>query len=95
LELEIDDLKKKIKPLKDSQESERDNISMVLANYKAGSIPVNVECSVVYNGGMTKYYSTESGELVEEHQTSEEEQLMLTGNRTDAEKIIRQASKEE
>ena len=95
LEDRIDDLKEQIKPLKASQETEKDNISQALANYKAGFCPVNVECSVVYDGGMARYYDVVSGELIDEHPITEEEQLRLNENRIDAEKIIRQASNEE
>jgi signal transduction histidine kinase len=95
IELQIDDLKERIKLLKDPQEVERNNIAQVLANYKAGFILENIECSVVYDKGIASFYSVDNGEKVDERPISEQEQLSLSENRIDAEKIIRQANEEE
>jgi uncharacterized protein YdcH (DUF465 family) len=92
LENGIDEMKADIKPLKEAQERERDNISQALANYKCGFIMENYECSVVYDKGMATYYDIKNGEKVDERPLTESEQLGLTENRIDAEKIIREAS---
>jgi hypothetical protein len=95
LELQLDDLKEQMKPVRDSIESEKDNVAQALANKKAGFIPVNVECFVVYNGDTATYTSVETGEIVRERVLSESEQLQLSENRVDAEKIIREDSNNE
>jgi hypothetical protein len=43
---------------------------------------------------MTKFTDIHSGEMVEEHKTTDEEQLHLTDKWVDAETIIRQDEKE-
>lgn len=95
LELRLDDLKEQMKPLKDSIESEKDSVAQALANKKAGFTPVNVECFVVYNGNTATYTSIETGEIVRERVLSADEQLQLSENRIDAEKIIRESSAKE
>ena len=44
--------------------------------------------------GMVKYIDMATGEVVEERALTEDEQLRLSGKRTDAEKVIREDNKE-
>jgi hypothetical protein len=53
------------------------------------------ECNVSYNGNKIKYVEHQTGEVIEEREMTDEEQLKLTEHRIDAEKIIRQARAEE
>lgn len=53
------------------------------------------QCVMTYEGSVVKYIDKENGEVLEEHPMTEDEQLKLTGVRTDAEKIIREASEAE
>jgi hypothetical protein len=53
------------------------------------------QCAYKIEGNKVVYVDKETGEVVEEHEMSEDEQLRLTGVRIDAETIIRQAREEE
>ncbi len=53
------------------------------------------EADVKYEKGLVKYVDKETGEILEERPMTQDEQLKMTGVRTDAEKIIREASEEE
>ncbi len=53
------------------------------------------ECTVTYDKTTVKYADKETGEVIDEHPMTEDEQLRLTGVRIDAEQIIRQAREEE
>jgi len=90
LELALDDLKEQMKPLKDAIESEKDSVAQALANKKAGFLPENVDCVVTYSGKTAIYTSIETGEIVQERELTESEQLSLGGHRIDADKIIRE-----
>jgi hypothetical protein len=81
--------------IKEIIEQQSDIIEMSLANYRAGSLPENVECSITYLDGKAKFVDIKTGEVVDEHEITEAEQLMLSENRVDAEDIIRQASKDD
>lgn len=90
LTMQIEDFKEQIKPLKEAIDRENDNISQAIANRKAGFIMVNVECEPKYENGIASFYSIETGDKILERPITEEEQLRLSENRIDAEKIIRQ-----
>jgi hypothetical protein len=53
------------------------------------------QCTVTYENNNVRYIDKETGEILEEHPMTEDEQLRLTGVRIDAEDIIRQARQEE
>ena len=53
------------------------------------------QCNVTYDKNIVKYIDKETGEVLEERPMTEDEQLRLTGQRIDAEQIIRQAREEE
>lgn len=53
------------------------------------------EVEVKYEKGIVKYVDKDSGEILEERPMTQEEQLRLSGTRIDADKIIRESSKEE
>jgi hypothetical protein len=79
---------------KESIEQERMNISRCCQLARNGFENVTHECTVKYEDGMTKFTDIHSGEMVEEHKTTDEEQLHLTDKWVDAETIIRQDEKE-
>ena len=79
---------------KESIEQERLNISRCCQLARDGFENVTHECTVDYSEGMTKFTDIHSGEIVEEHKTTEEEQLRLSDKVVDAEDIIREDSKE-
>lgn len=54
-----------------------------------------VEANVKYEKGIVKYVDRDTGEILEERPMTQDEQLRMMGERIDAEKIIREASKEE
>jgi hypothetical protein len=54
-----------------------------------------IDCDLKYEDGLAKYYSKDTGELVEERPMTSTEQLRLTSKSVDAEQIIRQSHKEE
>ena len=83
------DLKEYTEDIKGQIEAKNDDVLMSLGTYKQGGIFENVECFVKYANGKTQYISVATGEVVEEHETTEEEQLKLTEHRIDAESIIR------
>lgn len=79
---------------KDSIEQERLNISRCCQLARDGFENVMHECTVKYEDGMTQFISVVSGEVVEEHKTTEEEQLRFSSNWKDAEEIIREDTRE-
>jgi hypothetical protein len=79
---------------KDSIEQERMNISRCCQLARDGFENVTYECTVDYANNITKFTDIHTGEIVEEHPTTEEEQLRLSGKVIDAEDIIREDSKE-
>lgn len=85
-EVELKEFKDQIK---EDIEEQQGLIDMSIGSYRMGYIPENVECIVKYTDGKTQYVSVLSGEIIEEHETTEEEQLKLTEQRVDAEDIIR------
>ena len=70
------------------------NISRCCQLARDGFEMVTHECTVDYSDNITKFTDIHSGEIVEEHQTTEEEQLRLNGKWKDAEEVIREDSKE-
>ncbi len=51
------------------------------------------EADVKYEKGVIKYVDKDTGEILEERPMTQDEQLRLSGTRTDAEQIIRESSK--
>lgn len=54
-----------------------------------------VECSVEYAYGRVKFTDVATGDIIEERDMTEDEQMRMSENRIDAEQIIRQSSAEE
>jgi hypothetical protein len=79
---------------KENIEQERMNISRCCQLARDGFENVTHECTVKYEDGMTKFTDIHTGEMVEEHKTTDEEQLHLSSKWQDAEEIIRQDEKE-
>ena len=81
---------------KENIEQERMNISRCCQLARDGFENVTHECTVKYEDGMTQFTDIHSGEMVEEHKTTDEEQLHLTDKWVDAETVIREdAGKED
>ena len=74
---------------KENIEQERMNISRCCQLARDGFENVTHECTVKYEEGMTKFTDIHSGDMVEEHKTTDEEQLHLTDKWVDAETVIR------
>lgn len=53
------------------------------------------ECDVKYDKGIAKYVDKSTGEILEERPMTQDEQLRLSEGWVDAEKVIRDARKEE
>ena len=79
---------------KDLIESERTNISRCCQLARDGFEQVTHECTVDYANNITKFTDIHTGEIVEEHPTTEEEQLRLNSKWKDAEEVIREDTKE-
>ena len=79
---------------KESIEQERMNISRCCQLARDGFENVTHECTVKYEDGMTQFTDIHSGEMVEEHKTTDEEQLHMTDKWVDAETVIREDTKE-
>jgi hypothetical protein len=79
---------------KEHIEQERINISRCCQLARDGFENVWHECVVDYANNITKFTDIHSGEVVEEHPTTDEEQLRLSGKWKDAEEIIREDTKE-
>lgn len=54
-----------------------------------------VEADVKYEKGIVKYVDRDTGEILEERPVTQDEQLMFSGKRTDAEDIIRRDREEQ
>ena len=67
-----------------------DCAARVNAKYEMISVP----CSVKYDGKIATFTNKETGEIVEQRELTEEEQLRLTSGWKDAEQIIREDSKD-
>jgi hypothetical protein len=80
---------------KESIEQERMTISRCCQLARDGFENVTHECTVDYSDGMTKFTDIHTGEMVEEHKTTEEEQLRLSGKWVDANEIIKQDTAKE
>lgn len=78
---------------KENIEQERMNISRCCRLARDGFEPVTHECTVKYEGGNTQFMDIRSGEVVDEHPTTDEEQLRLNDKWVDAEQVIRDSSK--
>ena len=79
---------------KASIDQERMNISRCCQLARDGFENVTHECIVDYSNNISKFTDIHTGEVVEEHPTTEEEQLRLNGKWKDAEEVIREDTKE-
>jgi hypothetical protein len=79
---------------KENIEQERMNISRCCQLARDGFENVTHECTADYSNNISKFTDIHTGEVVEEHKTTEEEQLRLNNKWQDAETIIRQDEKE-
>ena len=80
---------------KEAIESERTNISRCCQLARDGFEMMTHECTVDYANNITKFTDIHTGEIVEEHPTTEEEQLRLNGKWVDAETVIREDAESE
>jgi len=79
---------------KESIETEREIISRCCQLARDGFENVTHECTVDYANNISKFTDIHTGEIVEEHSTTDEEQLHLSTKWKDAEEIIREDTKE-
>jgi hypothetical protein len=63
--------------------------------YKKGYDEVKKDCIPTYEGNIVRYADKDTGEIVEEREMTEAEQLRLSAKLIDAEEVIRQSHKEE
>ena len=89
------DLKEYTEDIKGQIEEKQDDVRMALGSYKQGGVFENIDCFVKYENSKTQYISVLTGEVVEEHETTEGEQLKITEHRIDAEDIIRADSEKD
>jgi hypothetical protein len=80
---------------KESIEQERMNISRCCQLARNGFENVTHECTVDYANNITKFTDIHTGEIVEEHPTTPEEQLRLNDKWVDAENVIREDAESE
>jgi hypothetical protein len=90
----VQELKDYTADKKEVIESERMNISRCCQLARDGFEQVTHECTVDYANNITKFTDIHTGEIVEEHPTTEEEQLRLSGKWKDAEEVIREDNEE-
>ena len=88
------ELKEYTKSKKEAIEVELTTISQCCQLARDGFENVTHECTVKYEGGNTQFMDIRSGEVVDEHPTTDEEQLRLNDKWVDAENIIRDSSKD-
>lgn len=91
---ELAGLQDSVKSLKEAIAGQYEIISDLCDKYRLGYESKWTECSVTYADGIATFVD-KNGVIVEQREISEEEQLQLNSGFTDAENIIRQASKEE
>ena len=63
--------------------------------FRQGYESVQAECFVTYDGTIVKFTDKTTGEVVEEREMTEAEQLRLSGKMVDAENVIREASQKD
>lgn len=88
-------LQEQVKELKEGIAGLFGNIGDLCKKYQLGYESKWTECVVTYADGLATFTDAKTGEVVDQREITEEEQLSLSSNRIDAENIIRQASKEE
>lgn len=92
--LEVADLKDRVKKLNEEIGEQYDIISNLCVKSDAGYESKMVECSASYHG-IEVTFTDINGEIVEQREMTAEEQLQLSEHRIDAENIIRQSEDEE
>lgn len=91
-ELELKEFASEIK----SAIAEQDDIVTACAvKIRMGYEMIPVECVVTYDKNIVTFVSKETGEIVEQREITEEEQMRLTSKWVDAEQVIRESSEEE
>lgn len=63
--------------------------------FRRGYEEIRKECTVKYDGNRAMFYDKDTGELVEDRELTEAEQMRLSGKAVDAEDVIREARKED
>lgn len=91
--LEVEDLNEAEKVLKEDIKEQREIMSALCNENKMGYRMKNVNCSVTYSKNIATYTDVETGEVVDEHPLTSEEQLQLSQNRRDVEDLIREDTK--
>lgn len=99
LELDLADLKEKEKEKKEQISAQQSTILSLIGQYQVGYTMENVDCEVKYSDGKTQYINIVTGEIEQEFETEDKEQLLLNenidGTIRDAEDIIREDSQKD
>lgn len=95
LDGEADAFKETKKRLEGEMAMIQDELHNRARMFRQGYEEIPTECIVCYNGTRVSYTDKETGEIVEEREMTETEQLHLSGQMVDAEDIIREAREEE
>jgi CHASE3 domain sensor protein len=91
---EIESHKDFIKDLKEQIDAEVSKVKLVIAVYDKGFESRMVECVAEYKDGRAKFTDVHTGEIVEDREMTEAEQLQLSNGWIDAENIIRADNEE-
>ena len=83
------------KKIKDEIAGQEVIMSDCAARIRQGVEIIPVECTVTYAEKVVTFTEKNTGEIVEQREMTEEEQLRLTDKWVDAERIIREDSKKE
>jgi hypothetical protein len=98
-EAELEALKEEYKEagdkIKDTISGFHSDLRDAALKLRNGYEEVQRECVISYEGNIIKFADKDTGEIVEEREMTEAEQMRLSGNMVDAEDIIRQARKED
>jgi hypothetical protein len=95
IETETDELKIHRESVKDTCDAQDDIITNCVEVYRKGYNSKLAECSVKYKDNEATFTDMATGEIVDQRPMTEAEQLRLTSNFIDAEKIIRADSDKE
>ena len=98
-EAELESLKEQFKEaadeIKDAIAGYDSDLRLAASKLRDGFEEVQKECVVKYEDNIAKFYDKDSGDLVDERELTEAEQMRLSGRMVDAEDVIREASKED
>jgi hypothetical protein len=95
LEAITDTFKETRKQLEGEMSAIQDELHAHATSFRRGYEELRRECVATYEGTKVSFADKDTGEIVEEREMTEAEQMRLSGNMVDAEDIIRKAREEE